>query len=237
MPWGNVTLTDFWDVWDPPDTGGASSSTDAWERSLPEPGTQYELRWPSDNPLETEEHPSGQVPSEEPADDLCACGRPCLFFTRPAGCKNGDSCRFCHAPHPAKVPHDRPSLRTRKQLKRVMWDFKDKGADLRLLSALARIRPYAQRLLAQEVVPLAPGEVTEPTPADGEHRHGLFHGTTVDTSAVIAQVMTWVSSQTYYSPAELEQWLSTPRATEDDLRDDSSVADSEMERFFDSLAS
>ena len=108
-------------------------------------------------------------------------------------------------------------------MKCVVQDFKDKGADPSLLLALARIRPYVQRLLAQEVVPLPPGEVTEPTPADAERRLGLLHGTTGYVQA-------------YYAPAESEQLWSTLRATDDGFRDDSSVADSEMERFLDSLA-
>jgi len=210
MPWGSVMLTDFWDVWDPPDAGGASSSTDAWERGLPEPGIQFEPTWSSDNLSLTDEYPSEQLRSEEPADSPCACDRPCLFFTRPAGCKNGDSCRFCHAWHPARVHFDRPSLKTRNRLKGIVHDFIAKGADLSLLEALAKVRPYAQRLLALEIVPLSPGEVIKPTPADGDHP---------------------------LSQANLERWLSTPGATECNLSDDRSVTDSEMERFLDGLAS
>ena len=159
------TLPYSWDVWNPSYTGGASSSTDAWEWSLFVPGDQFEPRWTSDNSSVTQEHLGEHLPAGSP----CPCDRPCLFINRNVGCKNGDSCRFCHAWHPARVRFDRPSQNTRIRFKSIVQDFKDKGAGPSLLGALAKVRPYARQLLAQEIVPLPTGVVTKSSLADGYH--------------------------------------------------------------------
>ena len=213
--WGNISVIDFCNARDPPDTGGASSSTDAWTGSFHSPSIQHAPRLPSGNFSVTEEHPTEQLPFEEPAGSPCTCDWPCLFFHRPAGCRNGNSCRFCHAWHPARVGHERPSKNTRKRFKDAIKDSKEKGADLSFLEALARVRPYIQRLLAQDIAPVAPDEAPEPTPTEGEQGSG----------------------QDSFTVASPEQWLALPGAAAGYLNDDSSGTDSEMERFFDSLAS
>jgi len=83
------------------------------------------------------------------------------------------------------------------------------------LEALARVRPYIQRLLAQDIAPVAPDKALEPTPTEGEQGSG----------------------QDSFTLASPEQWLPLPGVAAGYLNDDSSGTDSEMERFFDSLAS
>ena len=100
-------------------------------------------------------------------------------------------------------------------MKDVIKDSKEKGADLSFLESLSRVRPYARRLLAQDIAPLSPDGFPEPTPAEDEQGSG----------------------QDYLTPASPEQWLPTPGAADGALYEDSSGTDSEMERFFDSLAS
>ena len=117
-----------------------------------------------------------QRPSAETADaaGFCLCERPCLYVGKTSGCKNGDACHFCHAKH-LKRQCDRPGLSVRHQLKDIVDDFLAKGADLRILLALANRRPYLSRLLAQYLAAARPGDSERPTPDIGCHFDGQFH--------------------------------------------------------------
>jgi len=120
------------------------------------------------------------VPQQTDAEGFCLCQRPCLYVVKTSGCRNGDACHFCHQQHHPKRPFDRPSLKVRNKLKGIVEDFIAKGADLRILWALANRRPYLARLLAQYLGAPPPDYSDGRALHTAAHWEGHFDGTKDD---------------------------------------------------------
>ena len=116
----------------------------------------------------------GAVQQQTDAAGFCLCERPCIYVGKTSGCKNGDACHFCHAEHYPKPK--RPSRSRRNQLKDIVRDLLEKGADPSLLLALANHRPYLARLLAQYLAAARPGDSERPTLDTGRHSDGQTPG-------------------------------------------------------------
>ena len=116
----------------------------------------------------------------------CTCDRPCSYASRSGGCRNENSCQFCHANHrPSNV--DRPSKAERRKLKTIVSDYLEKGADHRVLAALAAHRPYVRRLLAQRL-----GDDVLTIPGGASHS---THDEHVTVDRIFGNRLRWPSPQ------------------------------------------
>lgn len=117
-----------------------------------------------------------------PDDYKCKCRRPylgpCKFFvTKPKGCVNGLTCKFCHHPkHRINANHDRPAQKKRAKVKDVLENLPD---DPELAAAIAsnltqkpymknklkNMRPEVHALLSKFVDGDAPSDVPQASDA------------------------------------------------------------------------
>ena len=158
----------------------------------------------------------------------CTCDRPCKWFSHSGGCRNGNRCQLCHANHrPSKI--DRPSKAERWKLKKIVSDYLEKGADHRVLAALAAHRPYVRRLLAQHL-----GDDVLTIPGGAAHS---THDEHVTVDRIFGNRLQWPSPQREDAAAAHHALAPSRKGEEDaDDADSVSITPSEIQFEFELLA-